>query len=188
MNHQLVRFCLFSTVLSGVLLQAQQAPPQGKVISLPYGRGIYYDDASGVVSLPSTTVLPYRHAGALEYLNLARAKSVVEVPGARAGLSISNPKPTFYVSGYPSGTRLYLVRGTEKRDYRQIRMNYSDDFSEWARFSPKDPTEIDIQALGPGLISVTPRADLPPGEYVILTAPDREYRAIQLCFEFSLQP
>jgi hypothetical protein len=29
---------------------------------------------------------------------------------------------------------------------------------------------------------------LKPGEYVILTSIDREFRAIQLCFEFSVEP
>ena len=187
MNHQLIRFFLLSTALSGVLLQAQQAPPQ-KIINLPYGRGVYYDDPSGLLSLPYTTVLPYRHGWVRDYFNVGRATMTIEVPGARAGFSIANTKPTFYVSGYPSGTRLYLVRGTERQDYRQIKMNYSRDFSEWDRISPKDLTDIEVQGIAPGLISVTPRAELPAGEYLILTAPDREYRAIQLCFEFSLQP
>jgi hypothetical protein len=66
-------------------------------------------------------------------------------------------------------------------------MNYSRDFSEWNHFSPKDLTDIEVQAIAPGLITVTPRTELPPGEYLILTAPDREFRAIQLCFEFSVQ-
>lgn len=187
MKFPLVRFCAVSAALSGALLVAQQAPNQGRVITLPYGRGIYYDDPSGVVSLPSTTVLPYRHEGVRDFLSIGRTKSTIEVPGARAGLTITNTKPTFYVSGYPSGTRLYLVRGIEKQDYRQIKVNYSRDFSEWDRIMPKDIAAIDVQAMGPGLLAITPRTDLAPGEYLILTAPDREYRAIQLCFEFSVQ-
>lgn len=188
MQRKLIRFFLLSTVLSGVLLQAQEAQPKGKIINLPYGRGIFYDDPSGLVSLPATTVLAFRHGWVRDYFNVGRASTTIEVPGARAGLSIANTKPTFYVSGYPSGTRLYLVRGIEKQDYRQIKMNYSGDFEEWNRLSPKDLTDIEVQAVAPGLIAVTPKTDLRAGEYVILTAPDREYRAIQLCFEFSVQP
>jgi hypothetical protein len=188
MYSRLIRFSLLSTALSGALLQAQQAPPQGKVITLPYGRGIYYDDPTGVISLPSTTVLPFRHGWVRDYFSVGRATTTIEVPGARAGLSIANTKPTFYVTGYPSGTRLYLARGTEKQDYRQIKMSYSGDFSEWAHVSPKDLTDIDVQAVTPGLITVTPKTQLARGEYVFLTAPDREFRAIQLCFEFSVQP
>jgi hypothetical protein len=188
MNLRLIRFFLLSTALSGVLLQGQEAQPKGKIINLPYGRGVYYDDPAGVVSLPWTTVVGYRDGWVRDYFNVGHATTTIEVPGARAGLTIANTKPTFYVSGYPSGTRLYLVRGTEKQDYRQIKMTYSRDFPEWNHISRKDLSDIEVQAVAPGLITVTPKTQLPPGEYLILTAPDREFRAIQLCFEFSVQP
>jgi hypothetical protein len=183
---QFIRFCFLSTAFSGALLQAQQAPAPGRVVNLPYGRGVYYDDPAGAVSLPSTTVLAFTDGWVRDYFNVGRMTTSIEVPGARAGVTIANPKPTFYVTGYPSGTRLYLVRGIERQDYRQIKMNFSRDFTEWNHLRPKALADIDVQAVAPGIITVTPKADLPPGEYLILTTPDREFRAIQLCFEFSV--
>jgi len=183
--NRLLRFVILSA-LSVALLPAQQAQPKGRIITIP-GRGIYYDDPSGMISLPSTVTMPFSQGDIKEFLSIGRTKSFIEVPGPSAALAIPNQRPTFYVSGYAAGTRLYLVRSTEKQDYRLIPMKYSGNFSEWASVPKEYLTDLEVQALAPGLLSVTPRSDLKPGEYVILTAINNEYRAIQLCFEFSVQ-
>jgi len=179
------RLFLLST-LSVALLPAQ-APQPGKVINIPAGRGIYYDDPSGLVPLPGTTLVPYHQTSALEYFGLGHAKKVVEVPGASAAFAVTNARPTFYINGYQAGTRLYLVHAAEKQDYREIRMEDIHNFSEWASFSPKDLAALDLEAIAPGLVTLRPRADLAPGEYLIVSDVDRQFRMLQLCWEFRVQ-
>jgi hypothetical protein len=170
-----------------VALLPAQAPQPAKVINIPVGRGVYYDDPSGLVPLPGTTLVPYHQTSAVEYLGLGHAKKVVEVPGASAAFAVANARPTFYINGYQSGTRLYLVHAAEKQDYREIRMEDTRHFSEWASFSPKDLTPLDLEAVAPGLITAKPRADLAPGEYLIVSDLDRDFRMLQLCWEFRVQ-
>ena len=179
------RLFLLST-FSLALLPAQQAQP-GKVINIPAGRGIYYDDPSGLLPLPGTTLVPYHQTSAVEYLSLGRSKKVVEVPGASAAFAVANARPTFYINGYQSGTRLYLVHAAEKQDYREVRMEDSHHFSEWASFSHKDLTPLDLEAIAPGLITARPRTDLAPGEYLIVSDVDRDFRMMQLAWEFRVQ-
>jgi len=174
------------SAFSLTLLTAQANQP-GKVINIPVGRGIYYDDPSGLVPLPGTTLVPYHQTSLVEYLSIGRSKKVVEVPGASAAFAVANARPTFYINGYQSGTRLYLVHAAEKQDYREVRMEDSHHFSEWASFSPKDLTALDLEAVAPGLITARPRVDLAPGEYLIVSDLDRDFRMMQLCWEFRVQ-
>jgi hypothetical protein len=133
-------------------------------------------------------MLPFRSTNVREYFSLGgHWKFRAEIPGPGAALSISNPKPVFYMRGYQSGTRLYLVQTNEKQDYREIQMEYPHDYSEWARVG-KGVAPVEVEVVANDLISITPRGSLQPGEYVILTSLDRELRPIQLSFEFGLRP
>ena len=181
--------CTRLIVLSAfsLTLLTAQAPQPGKVITIPVGRGIYFDDPSGLIPLPGTTMVPYHQTSALEYFNLGRAKKVVEVAGASAAFAVATPRPTFYVNGYQAGTRIYLVHAAEKQDYREVRMEDTHHFSEWASFSHKDLTPLDLVSIAPGLITARPRTDLAPGEYLIVSDLDRDFRMLQLCWEFRVQ-
>jgi hypothetical protein len=174
------------SAFSLTLLTAQANQP-GKVINIPVGRGIYFDDPTGLVPLPGTTLSPYHQTSALEYFNLGHAKKVVEVDGASAALAIPTPRPTFYINGYQAGTRIYLVHATEKQDYREVRMEDTHHFSDWASFAKKDLTPLDLVSIAPGLITAKPRTDLAPGEYLIVSDLDRNFRMLQLCWEFRVQ-
>ncbi len=140
------------------------------------------------MGLPYTVMLPFRHDSVREYFSLGgHANFKAEIPGAGAALAVSTPRPMFYMRGYQSGTRLYLVRSDEKQDYREIKMEYPHDYSEWAKVT-KNVSPVEVEAIANDLISITPHENLAPGEYVILTSLDREERAIQLSFEFALRP
>ena len=187
MSTRMVRFFFLPTVLA-VAVSAQQPQPQSRVITIPQAKGIYYDGPDGIATLPYTLMLPFRSTSVREYFSLGgHWKFRAEISGPGAALAIANPKPMFYMRGYQSGTRLYLVRTDEKQDYREIKMEYPHDYSEWSRVS-KGVTPVEVDAVAGDLISITPRGNLEPGEYVILTSLDREERPIQLSFEFALRP
>ena len=181
--------CTKLIVLSAfsLTLVTAQANQPGKVINIPVGRGIYFDDPSGLVPLPGTTLVPYHQTSALEYFNLGHAKKVVEIPGASAAFAVATQRPTFYINGYHAGTRIYLVHAAEKQDYREVRMEDTHHFSDWASFDKKDLTPLDLVSIAPGLITAKPRTDLAPGEYLIVSDVDPEFRMLQLCWEFRVQ-
>src|SRR5438270_11626439 len=155
MCNSLARFALIPTVLAAALSAQQPQPatarPEGRVITIPQAKGIYYDGPDGIVTLPFSVTLPFRHTNVREYFSLGgHPKFTAEIPGAGAAISVANAKPLFYMRGYQSGTRLYLVRGKEKHDYREIKMEYPKDFSEWARVS-KGVAPVELEAIGTDL-------------------------------------
>jgi hypothetical protein len=81
---------------------------------------------------------------------------------------------------------LYLVRETTKQDYREIRMPYSRDFHNWAGFRAKDLVDLDLTPAGNGILTLTPKADLAPGEYVIVSLAEPGMRGIRLSFDFGV--
>jgi hypothetical protein len=166
-----------------VPLVSQQA---GRIVKVPFERGVYFEGPSGWISLPNAVFLPQLGSGVKELLGVGSRVAVATMPGAHAAVTITNRKPSFYIRGYRPGTRIYLARGTEKGDARQVRLSMSGDISEGARFHASDLTDIEMEHAGTDLVIVRPRADLRPGEYVLVSTLEPRYRAIRMGFEFSV--
>ena len=115
-----------------------------------------------------------------------RREALVEMPGRNSGFRINNARPTFVVRGLSPATGLYLVHGTQKQDYREVRMPLSRSITQGTHFRAKDLTDIEIEPLFPDVVRLRPRADLRAGEYVIVSDLEPRYRAIRLGFEFGV--
>ncbi len=161
-------------------------PGNPDIASLPAGRGVYYRASGGWVALSPTSLMPLMEgrAVALDILNVGSDHAGAQMPGPHAIVQINDARPTFYMRGIPV-SELYLVRAVLKPSYRELRMPISGHFWEWAHFREKDLAEIDLQAVGNGVVTVKPRAGLKPGEYALATLFDSE-RWIRLGYDFGL--
>src|SRR5258708_28931539 len=160
---------------------AQQPAPGARVIQVPFGKGIYYQGPAGWVSLPSTLFMPWYGSNAKEWFGVGSRELQFEMPGSHSTVAISSSRPTFYMRGYRPGSQLRLVRGVEKQDYRKLRLAGSRDRGVWGRFRAEDLTEVELEPIADGLVTVKPRADLKPGEYVLVSSLDG-YREIRMAF------
>ena len=159
----------------------------GRIIKVPFERGVYYDGPSGLVALPTRVFMPLQDSGWREMLGLglaARLRAVV--PGGYAALAIPDRRPTFYMRGDRLGNQTYLVRGTQKGDHREFRFNRSSDVEEWMNFRNEDLTELEVESLGGDLVRLRPRVDLTAGEYVLVSSLEPRYRAVRLAFDFGV--
>jgi hypothetical protein len=173
-------FSVSFAVLLPAILPAQDAA------AIPQVNGIYYQTASGWAPLHSTVFMPMAAGGTLQYFSLGHRRAVVEMPGSAAAFRVPNPRPTFAVRGLSPATGLYLVRSARKQGYREVSMPVAGAFTQWARFRSKDLSEIELEPLSSDVVRVRPRADLPPGDYVLVSDLEPQYRAIRLGFEFGV--
>ena len=176
-------FVLFASVLS-----AQQQQPTGRILQIPPARGVYYEGPAGWVNLPASMLVPFHHSGARELLGFGTSKATVEVDGAGAALSIPDRKPTFYMRGYRTGTKLYLVRLTEKQDYRELKLSYRYKMSDSGRFQKEALNALHMAPLTEDVVTLTPQGELAPGEYAIVSSLAPAYRSMRLAFEFGVYP
>lgn len=170
-------------LLWAIPVEAQQA----RVIQVPFARGVYYEAPSGWVALPSSVFMPLLDGGLQELLSVGPRGVVTQMAGPHAAVSINNPKPTFYLRGYQAGSRPYLVRGTQKEDSRELHMTRSRNMREWAHFRAQDLTDLEIAPVAEDLVTIRPRTDLKPGEYVIVSSVQPGFRAIRLASEFGVR-
>jgi hypothetical protein len=159
---------------------------QGPLAGLPGEHGIYYKTGSGWVPLPSSIMMPFSSAGAKDFFGVGGRDAVAELPGAHATVRIANTRPTFYVEGISPGSRLYLVRSTEKDDYRQIKMSESFGFPNTPKFHQHDLVEVEVQPMSSDVVSVRPHSDLKPGEYVLVSVIDANLRWIRMGYGFGV--
>ncbi len=161
-------------------------PGSTAIAGLPGEKGAYYHGASGWVALPQNPLMGFKDGSFNELTGLGPQHARVELPGAHAAIRISNARPTFYLRGMPAGVRLYLVHGTEKEDYREVRMNMTRRFPNTPHFENKELSEVELEAVANDVVAVKPRTDLKPGEYVIVSALDPNYRWIRVGFDFGV--
>lgn len=123
---------------------------------------------------------------ALEVLNVGSDHTISQLPGRHAGIQIANDaRPTFYLHDVSPGD-VYLVRTTEKQDYREVQMRISRHFWDWAHFRPQDLTDVEITGVNGDVVAIRPSADLKPGEYTLALPTGREYLRLRLGFDFGI--
>ncbi len=139
------------------------------------------------------------------------------VRGERARLRVSEPRPVFYfyferalaasaaaadtqaprtpapsrgVSFAASGPNQFtLAKFESKNGERELVIGEMGGIGTTISMgvSPKDAVEFDFEKLAPGIYKVTPRVDLPPGEYCFLYSGASPGLAIQM-FDFGITP
>ncbi len=168
------------------LALASIATAQNVPDGLPWTRGVYLRAGSEWVGLPPNTLMPMREGTARWLLGFGQSDAVAEMPGPHALVQIGNTKPTFYLRGIPPSNGIYLLRSEQRDDYRRIRMPMSHDFRQFAHFRSQDMVDLDMRALGGDVYSATPRADLRPGEYTIVSVFEQNIRQVRASFEFGV--
>jgi hypothetical protein len=171
-------------VAAGIATLSAQTPSA----AIPSARGVYFRSASGFVGLPSNLLMPFEQGTAKWLLGFGRGDGVVEIPGPHAAIQTGSTKPTLYVRGFPASSGIHLVRQIEKQDYREIRMAVSGDMRSFAHFRQKDLLDIEIKPLIDDVLQITPRADLKPGEYVVVSVLEPMYHNIRVGFDFGVSP
>jgi hypothetical protein len=154
--------------------------------SIPAARGVYYKGDSGWVGLSGTLLMPILSGTTADLFGVGTKQAIAEMPGMHAALQTTNARPTLYVRGFPLNYGIYLVKQTQKAEYREIHMPLSRDFNEYAHLRSKDLREIEMRSVGNGLIAVTPSKDLAPGEYAIVSALEGNDRFIKMGFDFGV--
>lgn len=177
-----MRFACFFVLPA--LLAAQS--PQADLTGIPESSGIYYHAPSGWIGLPANPLLAFEGGNARWILSLGRSNAVAELPGPHSAVQIPSSRPMFHLRGFGPNNALYLVRDTPKQDYREIRMPLAGDFHNWARFRQQDLVDFDLTAAGSGVVTLTPKADLKPGEYAIVSLAEPSMRGIRVSFDFGV--
>jgi hypothetical protein len=177
-----IRYLVAGAALCAVTLVAQQAGPAG----LPYERGVYYQEGTQWVALPTNVLAPYTEYTAQQFFGFGQRKAIAEFQGPHAQLRTANTRPTFYVRGFPAAEGLYLVRNSEGQDRRELRMRVSRRVQQGPEFRKEDLHEIDVKSVGDHLISVQPRTNLMPGEYALVSVLDSRFRWIKVGFDFGI--
>ena len=175
--------CVALVAVSAAALMAQERRASS---AIPPESGAYYQATAGWVPLRSTLIMPMVNGTTKELFGVGHREATVELPGTNAAFRITNVRPTFVVRGFSPATGLYLVRGKQKEEYRELRMPISSHITQWGHFRAKDLTEIEIEPLDNDVVRLRPRTDLKPGEYVIVSDRDPRYRAIRVGFEFAV--
>jgi len=167
-----------------VVLAAQS--PQADLSGIPESRGVYYHAPSGWIGLPANTLMAFENDSARWLLGFGHSDAIAEIPGPHSAVQIPSSRPIFHLRGYSGANALYLVRDTPKLDYREIRMPRERDFNNWARFRSQDLVDLDVSSAGNGILTVTPKTDLKPGEYALVSLADPAMRGIRLSFDFGI--
>lgn len=167
--------------LAAAGLAAAQVPD-----GLPWPKGVYIRAGSEWVGLPANPLLPVMQGTAKWLLGFGQSDAIAEMPGPHALVQIGNGKPMFYLRGLPQSNGIWLVRTEQRDDYRKLRMPVSGDFSQFVRLRSQDLVEMEMKQVSPDVLSVTPKSDLKPGEYAILSVFEQNYRPIKASFEFGI--
>lgn len=171
-------------ILLSTILAAQS--PQADLSGIPESRGVYYHAPSGWIGLPSNTLMAFEWDSARWLLGFGHSDAVAEIPGPHSAVQIPSSRPIFHLRGYSGANALYMVRDTPKLDYREIRMPWGGDFNNFTHFRSQDIVEMDVSSAGNGILTLTPKADLKPGEYAIVSLADPAMRGIRLSFDFGI--
>lgn len=66
-------------------------------------------------------------------------------------------------------------------------MKVGRDFEQWIHFRKQDLRAVDASQTSPGLLTLSPKEALSPGEYALVTVLDPGYRGIRVAFDFAVQ-
>lgn len=172
-----------AAVFASVLLGQQTLTPPA---DLPTDRGVYYRAGAVWEPLQRTDFLPFEDGDLAWMLSVGRRHLTAEIPGPQALVRAGSARPVFYVRGFSPANGMYLVRTERERDFREVKMNMDRHVLRGPRFKDAELVPFDLEAAGPDTVTLRPRADLKPGEYVILTAVGPSYRWLHFAYGFGV--
>lgn len=174
----------FSAGLMTSQLTAQST--QTDLSGIPTSSGIYWHAPSGWIGLPANPLLAFEGSNVRWLLSLGRNDAVAEIPGPHSVVQIPNARPVLHLRGFLPDNAIYVVRETEKLDYREIRMPITHDFHNWARFRSQDLVDYTMTRNDDGIATLTPKADMKPGDYAVVTQYEPGMRGIRIAFDFGV--
>jgi hypothetical protein len=174
-------FTVAAVFASALAAQVPSAAPEG----LPEERGVFYRVGPNWEPLSRTEFLPLPDGELRSFLSIGRRHLVGQVSGPQA-LIRSNRKPVFYIRGFSPADGIYLVRTRARREFRAVKMTMDRRISDGPHFRSEDLVPFDLAAAGFDVITLTPRTDLAPGEYVIVTAVGASYRWLHFAYGFGV--
>jgi hypothetical protein len=96
--------------------------------------------------------------------------------GAQSPIQLAERRPLFYVKESPymaniagrSSRDIVIVRFDKKKDHRELQATSGGNaFTFKSGFSKEKIPEITVDRVSETIFTITPKADLPPGEYLI---------------------
>jgi len=177
------QFYLVSSIALAGLAAAQQIPD-----GLPWPKGVYVRSGNEWIGLPANPLVPFREGSARQLLGFGESDAIAEMPGPHALIQLGNAKPTFFLRGIPQAYGIHLVRTEQRDDYRRLRMPRVGDYRQFVKFRQPDLVEMEMRPLGDDVVQVTPRGDLKPGEYALISQFQPNVRQIRASFEFGVNP
>jgi hypothetical protein len=175
---------LLGFILLPGLLAAQST--QADLSGIPESAGIYYHAPSGWIGLPANPFLAFEGGNVRWILSLGRSDAIAELPGPHAAVQVPGSRPVFHLRGFEPNNAIYLVRTTPKLDYREVRMPMVGDMHNFTRFRSQDLVDYDITRNAEGIVTLTPKADMKPGEYAIVSLYEAAMRGIRISFDFGV--
>jgi hypothetical protein len=151
-----------------LLVQAlrPEAPPD-----LPATAGVYYRQLDAWTSLIPAPLAEIETRGIGNYINtngLTGLAMSVACPGTRASKRIPDPRPVFYVRDTGSAKEALIVRFDHAKDHRLLQTSPSDaTVANKGGFKKNDLHRVSVTVYSNDLFSVTPEANLAPGEYLL---------------------
>lgn len=166
---------------------AARSTASGPTAGMPSGRGVYLRRGAGWAPLSHSLMMPEMSGGWKWHLAVGHRDHVVTLDGGRAAVQVSDRKPTFFVRGFGSGDRPYLLKLDRKKNARQLRAPVHGMVPRGMEFRDSDVKELEMNEISAGVISLRPAADLEPGEYVIASSASPGQKYLMVGFEFGVQ-
>ncbi len=160
------------SALSLLVLLLAQAPKPPPVAGLPAPDGVYYRQGYGKwVKLTPAPVTNMKTKGMGTFIDtegLSNLGMQVVYKGPRAAVQIEERLPTFYARGTGSSADIVLVQLTQRKDSRSIHASSAAATIEnKGGFRKDDIRKVTVTVYSDGSFSITPEAELKPGEYLL---------------------
>lgn len=157
-----MRFLLFFAAFATCSLAQNPLP------SCPAETGAYYLDGS--TWKPLAVLSPSSASddnGAHGMFTFSR-KNIVRYPGAAAQITLP-ARPKLCTAGMMADVnKIFLVRLTEKTDHREIQVSEGTAATAVKiGYHKEDLQPIDVTTIGSDALVITPKQNLPPGQYLL---------------------
>ncbi|MFI5086984.1 MAG: hypothetical protein ACHP7I_01195 [Terriglobales bacterium] len=163
-------------ILTAVFLHGQEQETTAKDVQ-SVADGFYYKAPDGLKSLQPISMAGggMKHVGKMLVPGLT-PQMVWTFRGAEAPIQITERRPTFYVKQSPmmngiagrSERDLAIIRFDKKKDHRELQTTSGGSvFTFKSGISKERLPDIIASKFAEGIFAVTPKEDLPPGEYLI---------------------
>jgi hypothetical protein len=179
--------CAILTGIGAAWMSAQQPASSAAVAGLPAEKGVYYRADANWQTLPRTLLWPYTQSSWRWILSVGSRRYVAQLPGEHSSMQVRDARPTFYIRGLAGNLSPRLVRFSPGRAMRSLPVRRTGNFFEPRVPFPEDfMRDVDVASVGNDTYSIRPRADLPAGEYAIVSSAVPDQRQTFFAFDFGV--